>query len=125
MGKSFFYVCKFAPHIHFPSNVPKMELLKDGNPFYQWTARHSWHYYYSTPSYSAKQNHTGEYKCKGTIGAASRYSSPSYLTVGGKFHSRRQILFYCNMVVREIPLVKQNCAGMHVQCENEPITCLD
>jgi hypothetical protein len=63
-----------------------MELLKDGRSFYQWILpRYFWHhYYFSTPGYSATPQHTGKYQCKLTIGAASRYSSPSYLAVGGK-----------------------------------------
>jgi hypothetical protein len=69
-----------------------MELLKDGRSFYEWMLDYFWNYNnFSTPGYSATPHNTGKYQCKLTIGAASRYSSPSYLAVAGKFE------FYSNM----------------------------
>ena len=64
-------------------HIERMELVKDGIPFYRPIARYST--LYSTPRFGAQKKDTGKYQCKGTIGAASRYSSPFYLIVGGRF----------------------------------------
>jgi hypothetical protein len=59
-----------------------MELVKDGNPLYQWTGRHSG--IYTTQRIRASEKDTGKYQCKGSIGAASRHSPSFYLIVGSK-----------------------------------------
>ena len=63
--------------------IQKLELVKDGIPSYLWLVRRSFGRY-TTGWYNARQNDTGKYQCKGTIGAASRYSSPFYLVIGSK-----------------------------------------
>ncbi|CAB4035380.1 neural cell adhesion molecule L1 isoform X1, partial [Paramuricea clavata] len=57
----------------------KMELVKGEITLYEW--RRLWNNSI-TPTYHARQNYTGRYRCKATIGAASRYSPPLYLIVG-------------------------------------------
>ena len=83
-GAGIHFGCGFSNHTRFWSYIIKIEIVKDGTPFFQWMLRYHRHFVY-TPPYSAKQNNTGKYQCKITIGAASRYSSPFHLTVGGKF----------------------------------------
>ena len=93
VGTGIIFTCRFLFHIHLFSDFLKIKLLKDGTPFYQWKRRYHW-YNYSvyTPVYSARQNHTGKYQCKVSIGAASRYSFPFYLTIGGNFQKSSTIL---------------------------------
>ncbi len=64
-------------------DIQKLELVKDGIPSYLWLVRPLFGRY-TTGWYNARQNDTGKYQCKGTIGAASRYSSPFYLVIGSK-----------------------------------------
>ena len=89
------FTCYVTTHIHFPSTTMKMELLKDGIPFYKWTAGVSWHFKseYHTSSLIARQNYTGKYECKGTVGASSRYSAPFNLSVGSKFDHVEPLLY--------------------------------
>ena len=84
LGARIHFACRFSIHIHFWSYIVKIDIVKDGTHFFQWMVRYYRHFAY-TPQFSARQNHTGIYQCKITIGAASRYSSPFHLTVGGKF----------------------------------------
>ena len=60
--------------------ISKMELVKDGISFYQW-----WRLWLASYAFTASLNQAGRYRCKGTIGAASQYSSPFFLVVGSKY----------------------------------------
>lgn len=71
-------------------HIQKMELVKDEISFYEW--RRLWNNSI-TPTYNARQNYTGRYQCKATIGAASRYSPPLYLIVGSKYSISYQFNF--------------------------------
>ncbi len=67
------------------NDIQKLELVKDGIPLYLWLVRGLFFERYTTGWYNARQNDTGKYQCKGTIGAASRYSSSVYLVIGSKY----------------------------------------
>ncbi|XP_028413457.1 titin-like isoform X1 [Dendronephthya gigantea] len=60
-------------------HIQIVELVKDGIPLFKWRWRGS---NISTPVINARQNYTGRYQCKATIGAASRFSAPFILTIG-------------------------------------------
>ena len=60
--------------------ISKMELVKDGISFYKW-----WRLWLASYAFTASLNQAGRYQCKGTIGAASQYSSPFFLVVGSKY----------------------------------------
>ena len=62
-------------------NIQMMELVKDGTTFHKWPRM--WRVPYTT-FFTARQNDTGKYQCKATIGAASRFSPPFSLIVGRK-----------------------------------------
>ena len=64
----------------------KLELVKDKISFYNWGWLSFWNYRY-TPMYRVSQDYTGSYRCKGTVGAATRYSSPIDLKVGSKYNN--------------------------------------
>ena len=66
------------------NHMLKLELVKDKISFYNWGWLSFWDYRY-TPMYHVSQNYTGSYRCKGTVGAATRYSSPIDLSVGSKY----------------------------------------
>ncbi|CAB4018374.1 hemicentin-1, partial [Paramuricea clavata] len=80
-GKTIRFICQGEDRSFLP--IQKIELVKDGVPFYQRLVKvQSSFWYYTTQWYSARQNDAGKYQCKVTIGAASRYSSPFYLIIG-------------------------------------------
>ena len=77
------FTCQWM-NLSYIDLISKMQLVKDGISFHQWP-EHKLVGHTFTTLFPARVSHTGRYQCKGTIGAASRYSSPFDLVVGSKY----------------------------------------
>ena len=82
-GTAVQFTCQWR-NLSYIDLISNMQLIKDGISFHQWSepklVGHTF-----TMLFHARVSHTGRYQCKGTIGAASRYSSPFFLVVGSKY----------------------------------------
>ncbi|XP_028394789.1 hemicentin-1-like [Dendronephthya gigantea] len=79
VGTIVYLTCQGVTPIQSIHDIQMMELVKDGISFYKWPLMSRVRY---TILFTARQNDTGKYQCKATIGAASRFSTPFSLIIG-------------------------------------------
>ena len=96
-GTAVRFTCRWM-NLSYIGLISKMQLVKDGSSFYQWPQLKLVGYTFTT-LFPATVSHTGRYQCKGTIGAASRYSSPFSLVVGSKYSYSMSVMSYENAVL--------------------------